>query len=397
MKFKAWARLLLAVAPVISGCKGFWNLPSGSGGGGGAGNASGIFYVLNQKTATIAGVSFAANATKLTNVSGSPYTLSAAPIAAAISPNGGFLYVSTAAGIYAYGVNGSTGALTLLNSNNVISSDPASVMVVDASGSWLVEAVSGLGTVAAIPLDQTTGVLLSGGTEQTVSLPSGGASVVQLATTRNAAANPYVFVAMQATGVAVIPFNASSSGNPFGTLKTIAPKNSGGGATAVAVDHSSPVLYVGETVAVTSSSNNPGGVRMFTIGTNATVTELTTTPYASGGLGPSAILPTTSYVYVADKAVTGSNDGHITAFAINTTGGTASGLTAVTSGTISAGVTTVGLAEDSTGNYILAVNSGGSPDLNAYTISSTTGALTSYATPATGNDPTQPAAIVPIP
>src|SRR5579871_3398480 len=163
MKLKVLARLLLAVAPIVSGCKGFWDVPSGSGGGG-TGSASGIFYVLNQKTAQIACYSFAASSTTVTAVSGSPYSLSASPLAAATSPNGGFLYVSTAAGIFVYNINATTGALTLLNNGAAISSDPAFTMVVDSSGSWLIEAVSGLGEVSAIPLDPTSGVLLSGGT-----------------------------------------------------------------------------------------------------------------------------------------------------------------------------------------------------------------------------------------
>lgn len=396
MKIRTWARLFLAVAPFLTGCKGFWNAASGSGsgGGGGTGSASGIFYVLNQKTAGLAGFSFASGSTNLTAVTNSPYTLGAAPFAVAISPSGGFLYVSTAAGIYVYSINASTGQLTLQNSNNVISSDPAFAMVVDPSGGWLLEAISGTGTVNAIPLDSTTGLLLSNASEQSVNLPSGAASVQELAITRASAANPYVFVAMGTTGIGIIPFTASTSGNPFGALKSIAPKNTTGGDTALAVDLTNPVLYVGETVAV--SGNNPGGVRMFTIGANSTLTEVTGSPFASGGIGVSAILPTTNYVYVANKAVTGSNNGNITAFGITTTAGTASGLTAVTSGTISTGVSTVGLAEDSKGTYILAVNSSGSPDLNAFTIG-TTGALKSYATAATGTDPVQAVAIAAIP
>src|ERR1700741_4134302 len=119
MRFKAWARTFVVVALVISGCKGFWDVPSGSGGG--QGSASGFFYVLNQKAAQLAGFSFAANSTTLTAVGGSPYALGAAPFSAAISPNGGFLYVGTAAGIYVYNINATTGALTLLNNGSVIS------------------------------------------------------------------------------------------------------------------------------------------------------------------------------------------------------------------------------------------------------------------------------------
>src|SRR5437764_211879 len=124
MKIKTWARLFLAVAPFLAGCKGFWDVPSGGSGGGGNSSASGIFYVLNQQTAEVAGFSFAAGSTTLTSMTNSPFNLGAAPFAIAISPTGGFLYVSTAAGIYVYSVNATTGALTLLNGNNVISSDP---------------------------------------------------------------------------------------------------------------------------------------------------------------------------------------------------------------------------------------------------------------------------------
>src|SRR5438477_9602577 len=116
MKIRQWARLVLAVAPVLAGCKGFWDVPSGSGSGG-TGTASGKFYVLNQQTSEIAGFSFAAGATSLTGVPNSPYALGAiVPFSLAMSPNGGFLYMSSAAGIFVYSIDGSTGGLTLLQS-----------------------------------------------------------------------------------------------------------------------------------------------------------------------------------------------------------------------------------------------------------------------------------------
>jgi hypothetical protein len=134
---------------------------------------------------------------------------------------------------------------------------------------------------------------------------------------------------------------------------------------------------------------------MFSIASNSTLTEVSGSPYSTGGIVPSAILPATNYVYVANKSVTGSSGGNITAFAITTTG-TVVTLTAVASGTVSSGGSTASLAEENTGTYILAVNSTGSPDLNAYTIGST-GALTSYATGSTGSDPVQAVVVVAIP
>jgi len=396
MKIKTWARLFLAVALVLAGCKGFWNLPSGSGGGGGSGSNSGFFYVANGKTTEVAGFYFAKGSTSLSAVPNSPYSVGISPVALAISPNGGFLYASTSAGIFAYSINSSTGELTLLNNSQVISADAAFAMTVDSTGGWLVEAIPGTGTVNAIPLDSSTGLLLSGASEQTVSLPSGATNVPGLTVTRSGATNSYVFAALGSSGIAIIPFTSSTSGNPFGTVRTISPKNSNGGDTAIAVDLTHPTLYVGETVAV--SGSNPGGLRMFTIGANSILTEVSGSPYATGGVGPSAILPATNYVYVANKTVSTSSGGggNITAFGISTTAGTATGLTAVTNGTISAGIGTIGLAEESTGTYILALNAGGSPDLSAFTIGST-GALTSYATSATGKDPVVAAAIAAIP
>ena len=387
MKIGKLSVLFLAAA-LVSGCKGFWDVPSGSGGG--TGTASGVFYVLNQKTSQIAGYSFAKASTTLTAVTNSPTSLGASlPFTMAISPNGGFLYVSTASGIYVYSV-GTDGSLTILNSSGVISADPAFTMEVDPSGSWLVEIVSGAAAVNAIPLDGTTGLLLSGSTEQSVALPSGATAVQKLTLTRSAAANPYVFVAMGSSGLAVIPFTAANT-DPFGTVGTISPKNTTGGDTTVAVDVSRPLLYVGETVAVTGS--NPGGLRVFNIGVNATpLTEVSGSPYATAGIGPSAILPTTNYVYVANKSVSGSTPGNITGFAITTTGSVYS-LTSVS--TVAAGTSTIGLAEESTGTYVLAVNASGSPDLNAYTFDTTTaGKLDLYASSATGTDPVQAVAIV---
>jgi 6-phosphogluconolactonase len=389
MNLGKWARIFLAAAPLLSGCKGFWDVPSGSGGSGGGGTTSGVFYVLNQKTAQIVGYTIASGAKTLTAVPNSPYTLGTTiPYSLAISPNGGFLYVGTVVGIFVYSV-GSDGSLTILNGGQVISSDFAFTMQLDPSGSWLIDAVSGIGAVNAIPLDPTTGLVLSGATEQSVIVPS--TAVRRVTITQAGAPNPYVFVAMGAGGTAVIPFTATSSTNPFGTVSVINPINTTtGGSIAVAVDLSRQLLYVGETVAV--SGSNPGGLRVFAIGANSTMSEISGSPYPSGGVGPGAILPTSNYVYVANSSVTGSSTGNIQGFAVTTTG-TVYSLTSVS--TIAAGLTTIAMAEENTGTYLLAVNEGGGPDLNVFTFDATTaGKLDSYTTASTGSDPVQPVAVV---
>jgi 6-phosphogluconolactonase (cycloisomerase 2 family) len=380
----AIAATLLAV--ILSGCAGFWDPLPGSSGGTGTNPASGIFYVLNQKTDQIAGFSFTADTTTPTAVSGSPYALSITPFALAISPSDSFLYVSTTVGIYLYTIN-SDSSLTIANNGQPISSDPAYTMQVDPSGSWLVEAVSGTGTLSAIPITSTG--TYSGATVESVSLPSTTAQ--QLTISPSGSTYPYVFVAMGTDGTAVIPFNSANT-DPFGAISTVSVKHSLAGDNTVAVDPQNRLLYVGETAAV--SATQSGGLRVFTIGSSG-ITEISGSPYSSGGTGPAAILATSSYVYVANSAVSGSSTGNITAFSLSTT---SSPYSLSSLGAVSAGSQTTALAEDSTGSYLLAVNYGGSPDLSAFTFDTTTaGTLDAGPTAATGTDPVGAWAIVAAP
>jgi hypothetical protein len=174
--------------------------------------------------------------------------------------------------------------------------------------------------------------------------------------------------------------------------------NSGGSALSVAVDPSSRVFYIGETLG--NSSANSGGLRVFnysSLGTG-TLTQASGSPIASGGTAPNAILPLASgeYVYVANGAGNTAN-GNIAWFPITASGTT---YTIASGSTITTGIVPIGLAEDSEDNFVLAVSTGGStssgdPDLEAYTMSS--GALTSALTAKTGTDPVGAHAIAALP
>ncbi len=144
---------------------------------------------------------------------------------------------------------------------------------------------------------------------------------------------------------------------------------------------------------------NSGGVRVFNY---STLTEIPARRLHLGDSRPIAIAPTRygsnsgNYVYVANRTVSGSSTGNIAGFAVTTSGSTPT-LTALSS-TVSAGITPLGLVQESTGNYLLVVNSGGSPDLQAFTFDSTTaGKLDSALTSATGTDPVQASAIAALP
>src|ERR1700758_4756426 len=154
MRTRYWACLAIAVL-CLAGCSGFWDKPSTGGGGGKTTLTSGDIYVLNNATSQM--VALYVNAGTMTVLPGSPYTLSAAPIAIAVAPNNAFLYVSTVGGIFLYTVNTSTGQLTLGNSGQPISSDPATNMQVDPTNSWLVEGVSATQILTAIHVNPSNG------------------------------------------------------------------------------------------------------------------------------------------------------------------------------------------------------------------------------------------------
>jgi 6-phosphogluconolactonase (cycloisomerase 2 family) len=390
--------LLLASFVFLAGCAGFWDAPSSTSPTPVTPTtlSSGVFYVLNQTTKQIAAYSISSGT--LVQVSGSPYTLAATPYCIAIAPGGGFLYVGTVNGIYLYTI-GSGGALTAGNSGGTISSDIAAAMQV--YGSWLVDAFVPNSTatsvqIDAIPINATTGLYAgSGGAPPSQTFNSlTNAAVKQMVISPD---GDNVFVALSGAGTLIDPFTAGNS-NPLGsTARIISVLNSGGSALSVAVDPTNRLFYIGETLA--NSSANSGGLRVFNYSSlSGALTQASGSPIASGGLAPNAILPIASgqYVYVANgQGNTGS--GNIAWFPISASGTT---YTVAAGSNIAGGIQPIGLAEDSDGNFVLAVSTGGStssgaPDLEAYTMSS--GTLTAAITSKTGTDPVGAIAIAALP
>ncbi|HEY1159956.1 MAG TPA: hypothetical protein VGE83_04965 [Terracidiphilus sp.] len=388
MKLGKWARLLLAAAPILigfgAGCGDFWQAPSTTTTctTNCTTATSGNFYILNAGTTPeIVGESIVSGT--LTALSGSPWTVEGAPYAMAMAPNGSFLVVSSTSGVFAYPItNGTLGTAT------VVSTDQAYAVQVDATDSWLVEALQGNGgvTLGAVPISSTTGA--NNGSEQTVSFTVANAAV-QPNRLVISGDNSNIFAALGTGGTIVVPFNASAATgtNPFGTspkATTIAVANSSGSALSVAVDPSTTprLFYIGETLA--NSAGNSGGLRAFnysSLGSSA-LTQATGSPIASGGLAPNFILPIASGddVYVANGAGL-STAGNIAGFAVTASGTTYS---IAAGSTVAAGVQPLGLAEDSSSTFVLAVGSLGSPYFDAYTFDTTTvGRLDSQITSST--------------
>jgi len=394
MRIGTGAAILLFSTMLLSGCSGFWTLPASSSTTTPTTLSSGVFYVVNQTTKQIAAYSISSG--KLESISGSPYTLAAAPYCIAVAPGGAFLYVGTVNGIYLYTI-ASGGALTLANNGNAISNDIASAMQV--SGTWLVDAftaASGAVQLDAIPINSSTGVYTgSGGAPPFQSFSITNATVKQMVLSPDGA---NLFVALGAGGTIVVPFSSGNANPLSDTATTIPTANSSGSALSVAVDPTTRLFYIGETLA--NSSANSGGLRVFNYGslTSGTLTQASGSPIASGGLAPNAILPGAAgnYVYVANgqgQTATGT----VNSFPITASGTT---YTIAAGSSIASGIQPTGLAEDGQDNFILAIATGGStssgdPDLDAYTMSS--GTLTSAISSATGTDPVGAIAIAPLP
>jgi 6-phosphogluconolactonase (cycloisomerase 2 family) len=374
----------------LSGCGNFWQAPSSSSGGSGGGSGTTLtgsnFYILNAPTTganTVSG--YFINAGTLTQLSGSPYAVNGLAYSMAVDPTGSFAYVSSTDGIYLYSINSSTGALTM---GVQISQDVAAKSIaIDPSGKWLLD-VSDQGTVSALPIT-SSGALNTSISVQTVSLA--GTTVQQMAFSPS---GTLVAVALGSTGTQIFSFTAGNAAPLSGGSNPLKVVNSASGAAvAVDFDPQSRLLYVGETSVFSNSTTSPGGLRAFSVGAN-TLTELSASPYPSGGTGPHAILAeaTGNYVYIANWA--GTTTGSISGFSVATSNSTFA-LTALST-TAATGVEPSGLAEDTNGKFIYGVSSGGGPEWSAYTFDATTTSKLDLALSSTSTG-TSPAAIVPAP
>lgn len=375
MKFAGW--ILLAGLLGLTGCGKFFpplTTSNGGGGGGGSTGATGDYlYVANSNPnlRTVAGFGLATGV--LTSTSGSPYASPLTPNCMAMTPDNSLLYVGSVAGaIYVYTV-GSDGVLTLGHGGTpVFTGGSPAALKVDPTGKWLLGISAFSGEAYVFGINSSTGALTNASTSG-VGLASTSAS--GMAMTPNDA---YMYVALGTGGVQTLSFN-STTGALVPVNSVLAPKQNLDADLAVAVSPDGKYLYVTET--------GINSVRVFSIGTDGTLSEVAGSPYKTG-LGPAAVLvdSTGSYVYVADR--TGNS---ISAFTV----GTGGALTEIAGSPFATGTTPVALAEDQTKSYLAVVNQGGSPDLQVFQISTTTpGALEAATTASTGTSPTQAAAIV---
>jgi 6-phosphogluconolactonase (cycloisomerase 2 family) len=351
----------------LAGCGKFFP-PLGSGGGGGTGSSSGDYlYVGNLGTnpLTIAGFSIASSA--LSSISGSAWSVALEPTALAVTPDDTYLYLGSAAGgIYVYTI-GSNGAITIANGGTPVATGvSASVLRVDSTGKWLLGASSFSGEAFVYQIG--TGGALTPLSSSVVTL-NGNVPSTDLEITPN---DNFVYVSCSTAGVYTLSFN-SGTGALAQINTVLVPKSANAADYGLAISPSGNFLFAAETVT--------GGVRVFSIAANGTLTETSGSPSTTGTGAWSVLVDHTgSYVYVANRT-----QGNISAFVLSNNGA----LTAISGSPFTTGSLPVAMVEDKSETYLAVINAGGSPDLQVFTINTTTGALTSLATAKTGTDPTE--------
>lgn len=371
---KTWAGIFCAGALLLSGCgKFFPPLTSTGGGSGGSGGSStgDYLYVGNQGTnpLTVAGFTLASSA--LNSISGSPWQVSLEPTSLAVTPDNALLYMGSAAGgIYVFSI-GSNGALTLANNGTPVATGvEPSVLRVDSTGKWLIGADAFAGEAYVFQIN--SGGSLTGISSSFVTLNASTPSTDLVI----APSDSLVFVSCGTAGIYTLSFN-SSNGALAQVNGVLAPKQTSDADYGMAITPSGNYLLLAET--------GIGAVRVLSISSSGGLSEISGSPFKTA-TGAYAVLVDSAgkYAYVANRA-----NGNISGFSIGSTGT----LTAITGSPFSTGSLPVQMVEDKTDTYLGVVNSGGTPDLQVFTIDSSTGALTSFKTATTGTSPANATAI----
>ena len=348
-----------------TGCGDFFTKDNGTGTGTGTGggSTSGVnrVYVLASTAQTISG--FTIGTGTLTAVPGNPLSDGFAPQAAAITPNGAYLYAAGPGTINVYTV-ASDGSLTQTSAVYIAS---IVALAISPDGQWMF----GLDILNQV-LDEWQ--INSDGTLTTltpVSFSTAGGVVTPKALTISPS-GAFIFAALGTAGE--VGFTLDTSTGVATQTQTLAPVDSQTSDSALAVNAESTLLFL-------ARSGTTGGLSVYTIGNNAAIAGVTGSPYPLGaGATSIALEGTGKYVYVANRS-----DSTISGFLI----GTGGVLSALAGSPFVAGIQVTSLGFDTTGAYMIAASPGGSPDLALYSLDATVpGKLDTAANASVGTSPT---------
>ncbi len=289
------------------------------------------------------------------------------PVALAVAPSNGFLYVAsspgaTNPGIYLYTI-GSTGALTA-TSSTAAATDAVASMAISPDGNWLYTISSTGLFMTEYAVDTSTGALTSKGQLQfgtlTSCAPGAALPISQTCTVTVSPKGDYVVASLGTSGDVVFAY---TSANGVGTLtSTIAAATNVSGDFSLALD-ANDYAYIART----------NGLAVYTLGT--TDTNAATFTYAAGTTPRGVTLSKNDgYVYTANEGT-----GTISAFGIDANGS----LTTLTGSPYAGPANVAALGVDNTGAYMIAAGYDGTAGVRLYAIGAT-GILTQIAATGSG-------------
>ena len=367
------AVLGLAALCWTTGCAGFW-VAVGNSSGSTTTPTNDYVYVANATAETVSG--FAVGTGTLTAVTGTSYSLGFHPTAVVVNHANSILFVGSNNAIYAFAIDSSTGALSVLNGGGAVGYAFVASMDISPDGNWLFTLDQNNTSLEEFQINSSTGVL-SAYTPITYPVPSGATVVAH--GVKFAPSGNYLFLALGTAGDVVYPFNTST-----GALSVPLSLSLGSSSTnsdnALAVSPDSTLLFI-------ARSGPSGGLAVYTIGSGGSLAQVSGSPFTAGAQPYSvAVNAAGTDVYVANRT-----DGTISGFSIASSSGV---LTALSGSPYQSGSAVTALAVDNSGDYLLAAANGGSPDLTMYSYDPTiTGKLDFSTSIATGTDPTGPVAL----
>ena len=274
--------------PALTGCAGFFvNSTTSSSTTATSGD---YIYVANQTTDTLSAYSVGSSA--LTLISGSPISLVSGltPSSVAVSRANTFVFVGGAGAIECFSI-GTGGVLKLVNSAAASASAKFVSLATSPDGQWLLALDSLTQTLYTFGINASTGALTL---NQTTAYSASGAGSVVPTSVAVAPNGGYVIAALGTGGDAIFTFN-TTTGIPTQAAKLAVV--SGFSDNAVTIDANSAFVYFARGGTTTGTS----GVASYSLASGGALTAVQT--LAASGNAPYAVLldSTGAYAYTANR------------------------------------------------------------------------------------------------
>jgi 6-phosphogluconolactonase (cycloisomerase 2 family) len=368
---------LLGIAAVLAltGCHNFFlcekaSCPT-SGSGGTASTTTDFAYVSNAPAGPTYILGYDLSSGALTALPNAPYNLNFIPVAMAVTPNDGYLYIASSAGatnpgIYLYSI-ATTGQPTIQNSGTVLIGGDFSSIAISPDGNYLFALNTAGDILTEYQANTSTGALQLAATLNlpgTTCTPT-GIPISQTCSVAVSPAGAFVGVSLNTAGTAFFPYT-SASGITSSSYTVVSSGSSVVGDFSVAFDGSSNA-YIGR-----SSS-----LAVYSI-TASTITLLSNNAYSSTATTPRSVVLSSNYndVYTANEGT-----GNISGYFVGTNGA----LTALSGSPYTGPANVSALGVNKTGAYLLTGGYSSTTGVQLFSMSST-GALTLVTSAGTGTN-----------